>query len=578
MSKQININYLAWRTISWPLVEKRVRRVQRRIYKASLAGNVALVRWLQYGLINSLDAKYLSVRLVTTLNKGRRTPGVDKKRITNDRQKEILAKKLKLDGKALPIRRVWIPKPGKSEKRPLGIPSIKDRAKQALAKYALEPEWEAKFEPNSYGFRPGRRTHDAIEAIFLSLRHKRPKWVFDADIRKCFDTIDHEALISKLDTFPQMAVQVKAWLQASIMEGYASAPKSITPSTMGTPQGGIISPLLANIALHGLELHLKNFVACLDIKSSLTANRGKVAKQKALSIIRYADDFVLIHENKMIIDLCILETQKWLVGIGLELSKEKSELKPGTEDFLFLGFQIIQVRKNLEYKVKIVPSKAKVVSFLQNIRDIIKKNRAASAFQLIRKLRPVIIGWANYYKFCECASIFSKLTHLIFQKIRAWAFRRDTRNGRIEIKSRYFPSGKEYAFDGTIHKDNWILYGTEKCKKTGRLLEAFLPHIVWVRSKKYVKVQGTKSPFDGDFIYWNKKQLKRGSLSLRVSTLLKKQKNVCLLCKIVFTSTDTMEVDHIIPKFKGGIDSYINLQLLHRACHVTKTATDLSSP
>jgi len=467
MSKQINkINYLAWQSVSWPLVERRIRRVQRRIYKASLVGNTALVHWLQGNLIHSEDAKLLSVRLVTTLNRGRRTAGVDRKLITSSKQKEILVRKLKLDGRALPIRRVWIPKPGKLEKRPLGIPTILDRAKQALAKLALEPEWEAKFEPNSYGFRPGRRAHDAIEATFLSLHHKIPKWVFDADIRKCFDKIDHAALVRKMNTFPAMELQVYAWLKASIMEGYANAPKSITPSTMGTPQGGVISPLLANIALHGLEFHLKEFVANLGIKPSSSSNRGAVAKKKALSIIRYADDFLLVHVNKAIMDLCIIETKRWLLWVGLELSDEKSKLKLGTEGFHFLGFQVIQVRKAGLYKVKIVPSKEKVQTFLKKLREIIINNRAASAYQLICKLRPVILGWANYYKYCECSKIFSKLTHLIFQKIRAWVFRRDSRNGRKEIKRRYFPSGKIFRFDGISHKDNWILCGTYKPRKS----------------------------------------------------------------------------------------------------------------
>jgi group II intron reverse transcriptase/maturase len=512
MSKLNNYLNLAWRHVNWALVQKRVRRVQRRIYKASSVGNIRLVHRLQYTLIVSLDAKLLAVRAVTTLNKGKVTTlnkgkvtaGVDgvavvgsilrfkfsskkppsitskEKRklkldknktspsiallrkagdggpsiallrkagdggpsiaslrkagdggpgIVSDKYKVNLAKTLRLDGKASPIRRVWVPKPGKIEKRPqpgkiekrpLGIPTLKDRAKQALAKYALEPEWEARFEPNSYlhrrpcearrwrgGFRPGRRTHDAIEAIFLSLHHLTPKWVYDADISKCFDRIDHKALLTKLNTFPMMKEQVAAWLRADIMEGYANAPKNVISPSMGTPQGasiaglakqgdggGVISPLLANIALHGLELHLKEYVAKLNIKPTPSANRGRTAKQKALSVIRYADDFVLIHVNKEIIDLCIIETTKWLANVGLEISQQKSALKLGTQGFKFLGFQIIQVVKSGKYKVKITPAKAKALALLAKIREIIQNNKSASSYQLISILRPIIIGWA----------------------------------------------------------------------------------------------------------------------------------------------------------------------------------------
>jgi RNA-directed DNA polymerase len=226
----LNLINIAWDEIRWPLVRERVRRLQRRIFKAKKLGQTSKVHWLQKLLIHSFDAKVMAVHQVTTLNCGKATAGVDGKATTNSIQKMALAKKLRLNGKASSIRRVWIPKPGKGEKRPLGIPTIQDRAKQALAKLALEPEWEAVFEPNSYGFRPARGCHDAIESIFLSLRHGTPKWVYDADIRKCFDRINHKALLTKLNTFSEMEEQIKAWLKADIMEGYANNPKGITGS------------------------------------------------------------------------------------------------------------------------------------------------------------------------------------------------------------------------------------------------------------------------------------------------------------------------------------------------------------
>lgn len=573
MSKFIHLN-LAWNSIKWHYVRRRVRRIQNRIYKARKAGNISRTHWLQKLLINSSDTKLLAVQLVTTLNRGKKTAGVDKIKGLTDKQKMALARSLRLDGKASSIRRVWIPKPGKSEKRPLGIPTIKDRAKQAIAKFALEPEWEAVFEPNSYGFRPGRSTHDAIEAIFLGLRHGTPKWVFDADIRKCFDRIDHKALIAKLNTFPVMESQVKAWLEADIMEGYADNPKSVLNSNMGTPQGGIVSPLLANIALHGMENHLKDFVTNLPAPRK-GANRGKIAKQKALTIVRYADDFVIIHENLDILNACKEEARKWLLNIGLEISEEKSAVREGPKGFKFLGFQIIQVRKNGEYKVKIYPQKEKQKSFLKKVGDVIKMNKASSAYKLIKTLRPIIIGWANYYRFCECGSTFGKLTNSIFKCIRAWVFRRDTRNGRKVVKERYFPSGKTYSFKGVKHQDNWILVGKQRDKK-GNLQEIYLPHMVWVPSDKFVKVKGDKSPYDGDYVYWGLRQEKNQALSTRVQTLLKRQNMRCAACSKSFTALDSFEVDHITPLHKGGKDVYANLQLLHRHCHVKKTTDDLS--
>lgn len=576
MSKSIQTYNKAWNTIKWASLTERVRRLQRRIYKAAKTNRLQLVHVLQKKVIHSLDAKLLSVRQVTTLNKGKRTAGVDKIRITNAKEKWKMALGLRLNGRALPIRRVWIPKFGKNELRPLGIPTIQDRAKQALAKLALEPEWEARFEPNSYGFRPARCTHDAIEAIFLNLHHKTPKWVFDANIRKCFDQIDHDALIAKLHTFPKMEAQVKAWLKANIMEGYANAPKEITASIMGTPQGGIISPLLANIALHGLENHLLNFVSKVPGKPRPGANRGTAAKVKALGFIRYADDFVIIHENRAILELCIKETVSWLEGIGLELSSEKSKLRDSREGFNFLGFQIIMVKKQGVYKVKITPAKIKVEKFLQRISEIIQMGKSKSSYELIRRLRPMIIGWGNYYRYCESTDTFKKITHQIFQKLRAWAFRRDTRSGREKVKEKYFPSGNTYTFNEVQHKDNWILVGKQKSK--GDLIRTnFLPHMSWIRSEKFVKVKGDKSPFDGDYNYWGIRSPKYVKATTTTQQLLKKQKQKCTWCKKRFTNFDTMEIDHIIPLFKGGADRKSNLQLLHRSCHIRKTAVDLAS-
>lgn len=566
-------NNITWNSIDWTKVRKRVLRIQHRIFIAKRKGLDKVVIGLQYRLINSLDAKLLSVQRVTTLNKGRKTAGVDKQVIVKSTDKLKMAYSLKLNDKAKPIRRVCIPKPGKDKKCPLGIPTILDRAKQDLARLALEPEWEAVFENNSYGFRPGRCPHDSIEAIFLNLRFKRTKFVYDADIRKCFDRIDHDALLKKLNTFPQMERQIRAWLKVGIMEGYANAPKSYeSESKMGTPQGDIISPLLANIALHGLENHLKEFCAT-KINSTIfkTKSRTKASKKSACGVIRYADDFVIIHENKQVLELCITEVKNWLLNIGLEISEEKSKLKDAREGFEFVGFQIILVRRGTkrEYKIKISPSKSNCLRFYDKIRNVIKNSKAVSSYILISKLRPILVGWGNYFRYSECNTTFNKIEYNIFSMLRAWAFRRDTRNNRTNIKEHYFPSGKSYIFNGKTHKDNWILVG--QTKKNDKLVTNFLPRLTWIESTKYVKISGDRSPFDGNHLYWAERLEKYSGYPPSICKLLQKQEYKCPFCKTYFRIDDRMEIDHIKPKTQGGSDYYSNLQLLHKICHITKT-------
>lgn len=565
---------IAWKKINWPLVDSRVLRYQTRIFKASRENNIPKVRCLQKRLLNSLDAKLVSVRRVTTLNKGKKTPGVDRQIFTTDLQKGKLIKRLRLDGKASPIRRVYVGKPGKT-----GIPTIEDRAKQALCLLAIEPEWEARFETNSYGFRPGRCCHDAMEAIFLSLRNRTGskvyhKYILDADIAKCFDQINHDYLIKKLNTLPEVEKQVKAWLKAGVLEEFLDERKETNTleNIVGTPQGGIISPLLANIALHGLENHIKEWISTQP--SFAKTNRySKDAKRKSLAIIRYADDFVVIHKNETIIREAKKEIAKWLWdGPRLKLSEEKTSICNSSNGFNFLGSSFITITRGRP-RVKIYPSRKSQTLLLLKVRTIIQNNRSASAYNLIELLRPVIIGWANYFRYSECTRCYHKLSHLIFQKLRAWVFRRDTRNGRKKVKQRYFPSDKTYTYDGIKHNDNWILNGKTLCKD-GIMKENWLPHMVWVKSKKWVKIKADKSPFDGDNLYWGKRTQTKGNWNIRQRKLIKRQNGFCPWCQTRFSFDSIVEIDHIVPRSMGGKDEYKNLQLLHKHCHVAKTRID----
>ncbi|MEA5520839.1 reverse transcriptase domain-containing protein, partial [Limnoraphis robusta CCNP1315] len=293
---------IEWKAIPWHKLERKVFKLQKRIYQASQRGNVKLVRGLQKILMKSWSARALSVRRVSQDNQGKKTAGVDGQKNLTPKQRLALTGELKLGTKVSPTRRVWIPKPGTEEKRPLGIPTMKDRALQVLVKMALEPEWEARFEPNSYGFRTGRSCHDAIEAIYTSI-HCKSKYVLDADIAKCFDRIDHKALLNKLNTFPTIRRQIRAWLKAGVMDNM-----QYLETSEGTPQGGVISPLLANISLHGMEERVKEFADTLPTKSGF----GKRDNRKALNFIRYADDFVILHEDITVVQRCKEIISEWL--------------------------------------------------------------------------------------------------------------------------------------------------------------------------------------------------------------------------------------------------------------------------
>jgi len=451
-----------------------------------------------------------------------------------------------------------------------------------LAKLALEPEWEAIFEPNSFGFRPGRSCHDAIATLFLSLRGKS-RYVLDADIQKCFDRIEHDKLLKKLATFDLMENQIKAWLKADIMVGYLKKPDEIFQSMEGTPQGGVISPLLANIALHGLGNYIKEWYA--NIWYPTTGRNSKVAKRDrkaAIGFSRYADDFIITAPELVDIEQIEKQVATWLDSeVGLELSKAKTRIVNSTEGFEFLGFQIISIKsqskEGYKYKVKIHPSRSSKKRIMLRIRKLIQENRSVSSYSLINLLSSRIIGWANYFRYSECNKDFSQMDHSIFQQIRAWVFRRKSKGlrSRTNLKRKYFPEGNTYCFRGRDYKNNWILTG-KTITKNGVVKENFLPKIVWVGSSQHVKIKGNASPYDGNHLYWAQRTEKYSGFSHRISKLIRIQNGCCIWCKESFTPMDNIEVDHIIPRSKDGSDKYINLQALHRHCHVQKSLSEKS--
>ena len=490
-----------------------------------------------------------------------------------------LARQLKLIGKSKPTRRVWIPKPGKDEKRPLGIPTMHDRALQGVVKAALEPEWEALFEALSYGFRPGRSCHDAIRHIKDSIQSKA-KYVLDADIAKCFDRINHNALLRKLNHKGKVRKQVKAWLKSGVIDHNVFA-----ATKEGTPQGGVCSPLLANIALHGIAEHLNNFILSVSLRYPNGKSMKKKDKISSLTFIRYADDFVILHSEKSVVLKCREIISHWLNDIGLELKSEKtrlahtllsSESEDGIAGFNFLGFNIIQrfagkyvsarntKGHTLGFNTYISPTKESIKTHLEKIGNILRKKRNAPQGEIISLLNPIIRGWTNYYTHSDAKTIgaLKRLDHLTYLKLRRW--------GKRKCQSTKTASNKYWH---RIGNKKWVFAKKEKGYKPYRLLE----HDEFeCSSNKYVKVKTDASPYNGNLVYWSTRMGRYPDISNRKSRLFCLQKGICNWCNLKFREDDIIEEDHILAKSLGGKDEWKNLQLLHGHCHDEKTILDFS--
>ncbi|MGK7957388.1 MAG: group II intron reverse transcriptase/maturase, partial [Crocosphaera sp.] len=453
-----------WNQINWKVVEVAVYRLQKRIYRASQRGDIKAVHKLQRLLETSYFGKLWATRRVTQDNQGQKTAGVDGVKSLSQPQRLTMAKSLRLNGKSKPTRRVWIPKPN-GEKRPLGIPTMEERAKQALAKLVLEPQWECHFEGNSYGFRPALSCHDAIEAIFNAIRYQ-PKYVLDADIAKCFDKINHDKLLAKLQTYPTLKKQVKAWLKSGVID------KSWSATEEGTPQGGVVSPLLANIALHGMELEIKKFAG--------TWKGKKKHNESSISLIRYADDFVILHKDLNVILQCKEIIEKWLIDMGLELKPSKTRISHTLNKhernigFDFLGFTIRQFpvgkhhsgkdtqKKLLGFKTIIKPSKDKIKAHIEKLGKVIGEHKSSLQIALISELNPIIRGWCNYYRSVCSKEIFNYCDYILYQQLKRWAERRHPNKNKHWVKDRYWHSSEDR---------NWVFASKSKGKIDFELLE-----------------------------------------------------------------------------------------------------------
>jgi RNA-directed DNA polymerase len=546
-----------WAAIPWRKLERSVYRLQKRIFRASCRGDVRAVRSVQRLLMKSKAARCLAVRRVTQDNQGKHTAGIDGVASVPPEQRLLLVERLRHPEtiKPRPVRRVWIPKPGTRDKRPLGIPVMADRALQALVKLALEPEWEARFEPNSYGFRPGRSAHDALAAIFMATS-KKDKYVLDADIAGCFDNIAHQPLLDKLDTFPRLRRTIKGWLTAGVLNG-----EVFTPTERGSPQGGVISPVLALIALCGLETAI---TAGFD-----TRDRPQV--------VVYADDFVVLHPSREGVEKAQCIAEHWLSGIGLHLKPSKTRIAhtrlalDGTAGFDFLGFHVRHYptgkrrptrdgRKRPAYQMLIKPSKDAVTRHHAALRDIVRAHKAAPHESLLVVLNPVIRGWAMYYRTQVAKETFSSCDYHLAVTLRHWAGRRHPGKGMRWVFAKYWRRSQRGRLEFSTPDGLRLIHHAD------------------IPIKRHVKVRGAASPYDGNLTYWATRLRNHPLTTTRTALLLRRQQGVCARCGLLFTDRDIIEADHIRPRSLGGRDVLTNMQALHRHCHDRKTAEEGSDP
>jgi len=467
---------LNWQGIKWSPVKRQVKRLQARIVKATQAGDYGKVKALQWLLTHSFSGKVLAVKRVTE-NRGKHTPGVDGEIWKTPKAKSKAVASLKRRGyKPLPLRRIHIPKKN-GKTRPLGIPTMKDRAMQALYLLALEPVAESIADRNSYGFRPWRSTADASSQCFVCLAQQNAaQWILEADIARCFDAISHEWLI---DNIPVDTSILRKWLKA----GFVFKNK-LFPTDAGTPQGGIISPVLANMTLDGLA-------------KALAKAFPQAAKQRLkMHMVRYADDLVITGHSKEWLENEVMPVLvDFLAERGLTLSPEKTKVTHITEGFDFVGWNV----RKYNGKLLIKPSKANTKVHLSKVREIIKTNKTIKQVELIRILNPVLRGWANYHRHVVAKKVFACNDAEIWSMLWRWATRRHPNKGARWVKERYFK---------IRNSRNWVF----AAKEAGKHEEIRLVYEADTPIRRHVKIKSGANPHDPvwtEYLTARKKQMKR---------------------------------------------------------------------
>ena len=536
---------LEWHLINWHQVHREVRRLQARIVQATQQGRWGKVKALQHLLTHSYSGKALAVKRVTE-NQGKRTPGVDGETWQTPAKKAEALSTLKQRGyHPQPLRRIYIPKKN-GKMRPLGIPCIKDRAMQALYLLALDPIAETLADPNSYGFRPGRSPADAIDQCFKILNNAQSaQWVLEGDIKACFDQISHQWLLTHI---PMEKSILSKWLKAGYLEKHV-----LHPTEAGTPQGGICSPVLANLTLDGLERRLTEIYP-------KTNKKRRVAK---INFVRFADDFIITGNCKEVLEQEIKPlVECFMKERGLTLSPEKTIITHIEEGFDFLGQNIRKYQNGKQHKLLITPSKKNVQTFLEKIRETIKTNKSASAGTLILQLNPKIRGWANYHRHVVSSDTFKSVDCAIYQSLWQWAQRRHRNKSAQWIKRKYFHS---------FGNRNWVFTG-EMEGKEGKTQAIRLFYAASLPIERHIKIKGDANPYDPQWeIYFEERLGVRMAHNLqgrrKLLHLWEQQQGICPVCQQKITTITGWHNHHIIWRSLGGSDHVENRVLLHPNCH-----------
>jgi RNA-directed DNA polymerase len=545
-----------WHSINWTKAHKIVNRLQARIVQATKVGKRNKVRALQRILTHSFSGKALAVKRVTE-NQGKNTPGVDKVLWNTPEKKAMAIQELQSRGyTAQPLRRLYIPKPN-GKQRPLGIPTMTDRGMQALYLQALDPIAETQADPNSYGFRKERSCADAISQCYKALHGKDcAPWILEGDIKSCFDTMSHEWLMAHI---PMDKTILGKWLKAGYME------KSVWHEAKdGTPQGGIISPVLANMTLDGLEKLLRE-------KYPLGGEGCGKGRKAKVHMVRYADDFIITGSSQELLEEEVKPlVTRFMQERGLELSQEKTRITHIADGFDFLGQNIRkysgksynfleQIRKD-NGTLYNHPSKKNVKAFLKDIRETIKGHKQATAYNLIAMLNPKIVGWANYHRHSAASKTFSHVDWAIERAIWRWIKRRHPKKSTRWMQKKYFCQ---------IGDRNWCFFGSA-VGKDGQTVQKVLSQASKTPIERHTKIIGECNPYDPTWKRYlsDRREKKMGrAMKRHLLELWKNQEGLCPMCNQPITEDTGWDNHHIVHKTKGGSNKAENRALVHPNCH-----------